>query len=506
MIKLADALSQRFPQGNQWATQALGALAGEFDSSTLVHEICEGWMRRGEGADAELIDTLFIVTNDRLGLGQTNSGAGDPRWIPLSAIIAVDAVDDSPLPLQTIEIELSGGLAMCVGWPDDFSQRLVDVLIALAEGTSIEEGDAETMPAELVDPSALVDDASGLDSMPPSGWVEPVVVDPGADTSALDEPTFVDVDVEIDADADADADVDVDVIEEIDAQFDDDLDAGFDDEIDTRFVDTELLDVVVAETDPDTDADAADDLEDLPAPAGPRPIVAALDFFNPAPAPAPQPVPDSPWLAVDSDLDGRPLDPDAFEISGPFDAGASGAAFEPGAAFSAEPHRPAAFTEAERFDPAAFEEWIEPLAPSSAPAEPTTSAGPPPWNLPGMVWPDPLRGVQYLGGHPGHPRKRKNGTMVFSPHGLDVAGSGFQSWEMSIDWAYVEAIEIQGPDEVMFGDNIKVDSTSSALVVTMVDETRMFFEVRTRRPPSLRAALAPVLLMVENIRSHRAHS
>jgi hypothetical protein len=111
--------------------------------------------------------------------------------------------------------------------------------------------------------------------------------------------------------------------------------------------------------------------------------------------------------------------------------------------------------------------------------------------------------VLYLGGHPAHPRKRKNGTMIFSPKGLEVNGSGFQSWEMSMDWAYVHGIEIQGPDEIMFGDHLKIDSASSALIITMVDETRMFFEVRTRRPPSLRAALAPVLLMVENIRTYR---
>lgn len=459
MIKLADALSNRFPQGNEWATQALGALAGEFDPSTLVHELSEGWMRRGSGPDAELVDTLFILTSDRLGLGQTTTGSGDPRWIPLSSVVAIDAVDDSPLPLQTIEIEMAGGVAMCVGWPEAFSARLVDVLVALAEGVSMDEAEAESMPAELADPSTLVDDVSGLDSISPSGWVEPDVaetVEPEPEPVPEPGPVAVDVDVDVEATG----------------HVEDQADAG---------------------------------LDDLPAPVGPRPVVAALDFFNPTPDPEPAPRPDSPWLDTDDDVDHRPVDSAAFEPV-TFDSAAfDSAPFEPGEAFSpADAHRPSAFAEAERFDPAAFEEWIEPLAP--APTVDPEPAGPPPWNLPGMVWPDPLRGVQYLGGHPGHSRKRKNGTMVFSPHGLEVAGSGFQSWDMSIDWAFVEGVEIQGPDEVLFGDNVKIDSTSSALVVTMTDETRMFFEVRTRRPPSLRAALAPVLLMVENIRSHRAHS
>ncbi|HOT80374.1 MAG TPA: hypothetical protein PKY13_10325, partial [Microthrixaceae bacterium] len=158
------------------------------------------------------------------------------------------------------------------------------------------------------------------------------------------------------------------------------------------------------------------------------------------------------------------------------------------------------------FDPGALGDWMqEPVEPAPPTREASFTAGPPPWQAPGAVWPDPLRGVLYLGGHPGHPRKRKNGTMMFSPNGLEVAGSGFQSWEMNMDWAFVHSMEIQGPDEIMFGDHLKIDSTSSALIITMVDETRMFFEIRTRRPPSLRAALAPVLLMVENIRSHRAN-
>jgi len=411
MIKLNEAITNRFPQGNEWATQALAALAGDFDATTLVHDVAEGWMRRGVGAEAELVDTLFILTNDRLGLGQTGGGVGDPRWVPLSAIIAVDAVDDSPLPLQTIEIELQGGLDMCVGWPETFSERLVAVLIALAEGVALDD-QADAMPRELTDPDGVVGDVSDLDSLSPSEWVEQPVEQPA------EQP-----------------------------------------------------------------AEPVDDLDELPPPTGQRKVVAALDFFNSTPQPRPfesptdasvDPATADAWTTLDARHDAEPLAPDAFET----------------------------------FDPNGLAEWVEPLAPAAepTPAPGASPAGPPPWATPGMVWPDPLRGVLYLGGHPAHPRKRKNGTMIFSPKGLEVNGSGFQSWEMSMDWAYVEAMEIQGPDEVMFGDHLKIDSTSSALIVTMADQTRMFFEVRTRRPPSLRAALAPVLNMVENIRAYRAHS
>ena len=127
-----------------------------------------------------------------------------------------------------------------------------------------------------------------------------------------------------------------------------------------------------------------------------------------------------------------------------------------------------------------------------------------PWVRPGLIWPEPQRGVLYLGGHPAHPRKRKNGTLVFSPAGIDVSGTGFQSWAMTMDWAFVDRVEIQGPDELMFADNLKIDASSTALIVCMVDGTRMFFEIRSKRPPSIRAALAPVLILADGIPAYRA--
>ena len=105
MITLNDAITKRFPQRNEWASEALAALSDDIEPTSLVHEVAEGWMRRGAGATAELIDTLFVLTSDRLGMGRTDRDGDEPRWIELRSIVAVDAVDDSPLPLQTIELE-----------------------------------------------------------------------------------------------------------------------------------------------------------------------------------------------------------------------------------------------------------------------------------------------------------------------------------------------------------------------------------------------------------------
>ena len=56
MITLNDAITKRFPQRNEWASEALAALSDDIEPTSLVHEVAEGWMRRGAGATAELID------------------------------------------------------------------------------------------------------------------------------------------------------------------------------------------------------------------------------------------------------------------------------------------------------------------------------------------------------------------------------------------------------------------------------------------------------------------
>lgn len=433
MIQLTEAITKRFPQGNEWAAAAMSALADDAGPTMLVHDVAEGWTGdvadEAAGGTSRLVDTLFVLTEDRLGFGRAPSddGAGgsgdDRRWVRLDHIVAVDAIDDSPLPLQTIELELDDGLVLTVGWPESFTSSVVPLLIAISEGAGSTD---DVMPRELVDVAGLAHDASALDDMAPSTWVE------------------------------------------------------------------QPVDMPVSTEEVESDS--------------PQRIVAALDFFNTSPEPAPaswleaasdsasvgEVVESDAWTSLDARHDDEPVALGAFDVP----------ALPPQ---PAPPRRPFTTEESGAIpESRVYPERAETL-PVAAPTSPLAAdavaanlaaAGSRPWNQPGMVWPDPLRGVVYLGGHPGHPRKRKNGVVVFSPSGIEVSGSGFQTWEMSMDWSFVSRLEIQGPDEVMFSEHLKIDSTSSALIVEMSDATRMFFEVRTRRPPSLRAALAPVLLMV----------
>lgn len=107
-------------------------------------------------------------------------------------------------------------------------------------------------------------------------------------------------------------------------------------------------------------------------------------------------------------------------------------------------------------------------------------------------WPEAFRSVTYLGGHPKHAKRKKNVTLHFTPMGLGVTTGGLKNWAMEIPWNRVRSIDIEGSDELMFRSSLRIDLSSSALVID-TDEGTVFFECRLRRPASVRASLAPML-------------
>lgn len=417
MITLTEAFADRFPTGSSWARQALASIGVDFTPDVLVHDMAAGWIRHGDES-APLIDTLWVLTADQLGIGQTNAGSGTPRWIPLAAVVAMDAIDESPLPLQTVELTLAGGLVMTVGWPDRFTDRVVAVLTAMLSGTPVPPDDRSegSMPRELSDPavSAGVLDPSSLDELAPSEWV-----DPGADPAQ-----------------------------------------------------GQVLGSIWS------------DESELPAspfgaePLGEEPLGGAEGgvSFEPR-GTADDWV--NPFDIMDTSVANAPFSPlDHAE--------------EPVATsdFSVDPVGTVAETPG--FD-------VRPELPVLRSDDPGA-----PWNRAGVTWPPPVAGVTYVGGHGSQPRKRKNGTLSFSPRGIEASGSGLQSWSLHIEWLEVTAMRIEGTDEVMFTEGVRIDASSSALIVELVDGTKTFFEVRLRRPGSLRSPLAPLLLLVDNIKGYRA--
>lgn len=241
---------------------------------------------------------------------------------------------------------------------------------------------------------------------------------------------------------------------------------------------------------------------------------------EPAPTPTPtQPAPALGFLAVPRERPAAPdLDPELAALlaasitSSPAPTPTVGLTIAPPAPDAPqapdvaqvpdEPAAPAAEVDTEAHT--AFFEGDGLDDPDAAPVPTFGSDSRAPWDAMGSAWPTDIPSVTYLGGHPDLKRKRKGGVAVFGPRGLEVKGTGVGRWEMNLDWAYVRDVDVQGADEIMFSEALRVAPTSSVLVVEMTDSARLFFEVSGRRPPSLRSEIAAVISMVAAGRTYRA--
>lgn len=178
MGTLIDALDQPFPAGRAWAEGALGRLGLHPHADLSVRHVAQGWMRLGIGEEAVLVDTLFVLTESHLGFGQTQVETTDPHWVPLSSIVAVDLIEGLPQPLDAIEVQFNGGLAIFVGWPESLSMAVVSQLQPLHATVETFVADVPEMPlapiASLFGPSDELFDAGEEhdDADPPSPEAE----------------------------------------------------------------------------------------------------------------------------------------------------------------------------------------------------------------------------------------------------------------------------------------------------------------------------------------------
>lgn len=152
MMKLVDAVTHRFPQKNPWAADALASLDDQLNPATPIHELVAGWYHLGEGHQRPLLDVVFVLTDSRLGIGHPGE-ARVPRWIELSNITVVDAIDNSDFPLQTIELQQADGSVSLVGWPSTFSDRVIEVLLGLRDRSAPATSPlGDSIPNSLPDP------------------------------------------------------------------------------------------------------------------------------------------------------------------------------------------------------------------------------------------------------------------------------------------------------------------------------------------------------------------
>ena len=87
MKNVSEAIEQEFPTDREWARAAVAQLGDGFGDATPVHELTRGWMRLG-AEDGLLVDTVFVLTSDRLDSGRPRSrppsrcGSRSTRWSP----------------------------------------------------------------------------------------------------------------------------------------------------------------------------------------------------------------------------------------------------------------------------------------------------------------------------------------------------------------------------------------------------------------------------------------
>jgi hypothetical protein len=386
MTTRASAFAGPFPAGPDWATSARSRLGLDGGDDEPLRAVAQGWMRLGSTRDATLVDTLFVLTEDQLGFGQTRFETTDPNWVDLSAVHAMDLIEGVPYPLDAVEVQFVGGLAIFVGWPEDFTTAVLETLRA--------HGTRPTM-APLFSPDA------------------PVSAEPAP---ALDAPEATEV------------------------------------------------------------AAAAIEVDDAPEPLVPTvPDMFSVDRVEDRP---------------DERVDHHETDPD-----GPY-----ADVFSKDASRTEEPTQELRLAEEAFFghleaddDEDDDDTPDEPVAVDDLPAVPDSAVevnGP--WDDPSIEWPEAFRDSAFLGGHPVYQRRRKTCTVVLERRGLVAATPRTGGWHLHIPWHAVTRLDVQGADEIKFTHNQRVRSDGSVLVADLADGTTLLFEIRTKRPASLRAAVAPI--------------
>jgi hypothetical protein len=462
MLTLGQAIDRRFAQEDPWAREALAVL-GQTGPDDEVHDVAKGWLRIG-GDSGTLVDALFVLTASRIGFAQTSQDGLPPQWIPLRSIVALDAIEGLPYPLVTVEVQLSGDVAILVGWPDAFCSIVVDVLtedLARANDQSQAPPEPESMPEDFADPASTASaaDPATLDDLDPSPWQEQDVTEPAPGDWA----------------ASAQVSSDEPVIE------------------DEAPLSTPFSSPPVVEP---------------PTPSAPVPpaglfgVIGDTGSFDPAFDELTHDEPtfdesqaDEPTAALDESSDESPAGEaplSSFHSATSALFAASDPEVEERAdAFFSDEH-PEAGEEI-----AAFAEEPPPFA---APA-PSGGMTPPAFASRMIQWPEPFRSVVYMGENPNHPRRRKGVTLAFSPAGVTAVSSGFSAWKVHLGWDDVSDLEFQGADEVKFTYDHRIDVNATAAIVGLNDGTAMVFEIKGRRPATLRSSMAPI---VNAVKSHRA--
>lgn len=106
-----------------------------------------------------------------------------------------------------------------------------------------------------------------------------------------------------------------------------------------------------------------------------------------------------------------------------------------------------------------------------------------------------LEDVTYLGGFPGHTKKRKRCTAALSTEGIEI--SGHPNLSLGLTWDQVVSLEAQNSDEARFRTNTKIHRDASAIVIEVRDGDPVVLEARDCPTVALRQAIITLLKGVD---------
>lgn len=106
-----------------------------------------------------------------------------------------------------------------------------------------------------------------------------------------------------------------------------------------------------------------------------------------------------------------------------------------------------------------------------------------------------LEDVTYLGGFPGHSKKKKRCTAILSTEGIEI--SGHPNMTLELAWDEVSSLEAQNSDEARFRTNTKIHRDASAIIIEPKNGDLVVLEARDCPTVALRQAIITLLRGVD---------
>lgn len=469
MSTLLDALELNCPEAGVWVRQAVGRLESTRLDDSPVHSVIMGRMGMAGVGEAALLETVLVLGADAMGLGQPTTGPPRCRWIPLDSVIEIEDRNQVDGVLMRVDVILESGVRLLLEAPASF---IHDLLTALGSLQGVDVG---------------LDDSDFEDEVFDDGEPEDSNRDGGDDDSARidDQPSTSGSGAAAEASS-------VPVMAQMEGVT-----------YSSRFETSGTAARAAARswlkddrrrgrtpnlprtgTDGDTDT------------AGDRPV---LEAGRPG-------LPEA-----DAQADSVHTASEVWRWSADGEADTDG-----GDGWVDAPVVPVVPPPGYRgdLDDEPSQQWVERVAQFSSVADdrlPTSArttfgteeddesrSGSETWQDPSIVWPQPLQGVTYLSGDPGHPKRRRGLFVVFSPAGIRAVAVGYSQFCIDVAWSSVRDVVVETPDELEERTGARVDSSSSGLVI-VTDDASFVFEYRRHSPPATRSALASVLSLVARL-------